>query len=208
MSARNDAKADVVKLTADVVLFAYDRDDVAWVLMIERGWAPFAGRWALPGGHVDAGETFLHAACRELAEETGIVLTPERFSPVGTVYDVPGRDPRGRYITAAFTTVLNVKVTPTAGDDAVAAVWRRVQDVLADQDALAFDHAHIILDAARAMVAHVVADYESHVFVHSRTTETATETIVLENCVGCHARNIRRTAKPSTGQGHDTTPSA
>jgi len=36
-----------------------------------------AGQWALPGGRIDAGETAAEAACRELAEEVGLAVTPE-----------------------------------------------------------------------------------------------------------------------------------
>ena len=40
----------------------------------ELGLAP---RWITPGGGIDAGETPLEAAIRELREETGIVVSPE-----------------------------------------------------------------------------------------------------------------------------------
>lgn len=45
------------------------------VLLLQRSpgmeWMP--GRWNLPGGHVEAGETSAQAAARELFEETGLV---------------------------------------------------------------------------------------------------------------------------------------
>ncbi|WP_431999733.1 nucleotide triphosphate diphosphatase NUDT15 [Streptomyces sioyaensis] len=37
--------------------------------------------WCLPGGRVEPGESFDRAARRELHEETGIDLAPQRFAP-------------------------------------------------------------------------------------------------------------------------------
>jgi len=43
------------------------------VLLGERGKGALAGMWSLPGGHVEPGERVADAACREVAEETGVV---------------------------------------------------------------------------------------------------------------------------------------
>jgi 8-oxo-dGTP diphosphatase len=141
-----------VRLTADVVLIA-TRDGEQHVLLIQRGWPPFEGRWALPGGHVDAGEAVDATARRELAEETGV--RADRLDLVG-VYATPGRDPRGRYITWAFTTTLPALPELTAGDDARDARWVPVTKALANPDDLAFDHAQILTDALLATGAGVV----------------------------------------------------
>jgi 8-oxo-dGTP diphosphatase len=42
------------------------------VLLIQRASALGKGRWSLPGGKVEAGESFLAAAHRELLEEAGV----------------------------------------------------------------------------------------------------------------------------------------
>ncbi|MEO5877549.1 MAG: NUDIX hydrolase [Streptosporangiaceae bacterium] len=82
-------KPETIRYTADVVCVRGDH-----VLLIERGWDPHKGLLALPGGHVDAGETAVAAAVRELAEETGVGVDAADLTLIG-VYDRPDRDPRG-----------------------------------------------------------------------------------------------------------------
>jgi ADP-ribose pyrophosphatase YjhB (NUDIX family) len=45
------------------------------------------GRWALPGGVMNIGESIAHAVAREVCEETGLQVEPERI--VG-IYSDPG----------------------------------------------------------------------------------------------------------------------
>ncbi|MFE2174407.1 NUDIX domain-containing protein [Kitasatospora sp. NPDC059462] len=125
-----------IRYTADVVAIAQD----GRVLLIERGWPPFAGAWALPGGHVDPGETSRNAAARELAEETGVRVDAADLLQLG-VWDEPGRDPRGRYVTAAYLAVVPASTPAAAGDDARTARWWPWNEL---PELLAFDHAAIL----------------------------------------------------------------
>jgi ADP-ribose pyrophosphatase YjhB (NUDIX family) len=69
------------------------------IVLIRRAAGPFEGRWALPGGFVEVGETVEAAATREAAEETGLAVELARL--VG-VYSDPERDPRGHNVSVAF----------------------------------------------------------------------------------------------------------
>ena len=139
--------AETIRLTADVVLFSHDETGQPYVLLIKRRWDPYAGHWALPGGHVDPGEDTEDAARRELAEETGLTEWQHDALTLVDAYATVGRDPRGRYVTFAYVANAENLPTPTAADDAAEAGWLPVRDVLADGFPLAFDHARIIGDA-------------------------------------------------------------
>ena len=47
------------------------------LLVVRRGIQPGRGELALPGGFMDPDETWQEAACRELREETGIIVDPD-----------------------------------------------------------------------------------------------------------------------------------
>jgi 8-oxo-dGTP diphosphatase len=46
------------------------------VLLIRRGKQPLYGRWIVPGGTVELGETLEQAVVREIREETGLEVEP------------------------------------------------------------------------------------------------------------------------------------
>lgn len=63
------------------------------VLLVRRGNEPSRGRWGLPGGVVELGETVEEAVVREVREETGLEVRPLKLV---TVFDSIVRDPDGR----------------------------------------------------------------------------------------------------------------
>ena len=62
------------------------------VLLVRRGNEPSRGRWGLPGGVVELGETVEEAIVREVLEETGIEVQPLKLI---AVFDSIVRDPEG-----------------------------------------------------------------------------------------------------------------
>lgn len=130
---------ETVKYTGDTVCVRGDE-----VLLVRRKYEPFKGQLALPGGHVDKGETGVKAAARELMEETGVYVDPRQLTLLG-VYDEPDRDPRGRYVSAAFLAVVSRLAQAKPGDDATEVEWVPWGKLL--EGGLAFDHDKIVKDA-------------------------------------------------------------
>lgn len=130
-----------IRQVVDVVALALDKGCIH-VLLIKRKNPAFAGRWALPGGHVNPGEGLKRAAIRELQEETGIHCSnTSEVIQVGT-FGNPKRDPRGHIIDTAFLALFQERVDVTAADDATEALWFPLGAL--PEEGLAFDHLFII----------------------------------------------------------------
>jgi 8-oxo-dGTP diphosphatase len=134
-----------VYLTADVVAFSIRPSAGLSVLMVRRADAPYKGRWAFPGGFVDEGEDVERAARRELREETGVHGRWLRLEQLGA-YTAPRRDPRHRVVSVSWLAAVPADVAATGGDDAAAADWLPVAEVVGSRR-LAFDHSRILGDA-------------------------------------------------------------
>ena len=84
------------------------------LLLVRRGRDPHRGRWSLPGGRVEAGESPAQAVEREVREETGLAVRAGapvgrvRIQGDGVVYDV---------LDLSCTLAVPAG-TPVAGDDA------------------------------------------------------------------------------------------
>jgi len=50
--------------------------DEGRVLLVQRGREPLKGRWSLPGGMVELGESLQAGVIREVEEETGLLVEP------------------------------------------------------------------------------------------------------------------------------------
>lgn len=95
-----------------------------WLLMVERG---DGYGWAVPGGHVEPGETGVQAAARELAGETGLAVPLSACRATVPLY-VP--DPRASDEAWAVTLPVHVDLgelgglpAVTGADDARRAAW-------------------------------------------------------------------------------------
>jgi 8-oxo-dGTP diphosphatase len=123
---------------ADAAVFGFFAGK-AKLLLVNRKYEPFKGKWALPGGFVNIDEELDDAVARELAEETGLVGVPlEQIHTFGRV----GRDPRGRVITVVFMGIATKgRNKLKAGDDAAKVRWFNIEKLPKD---LAFDHNEVV----------------------------------------------------------------
>jgi 8-oxo-dGTP diphosphatase len=87
------------------------------LLLIKRGKPPGQGRWSLPGGRVEQGESDERAVRRELLEETGLSVIVGH--PIGSV-SFPA--PVGVFDIHDYSCQA-IGGTLRAGDDAADAAW-------------------------------------------------------------------------------------
>ena len=99
------------------------------VLLVRRGKPPLMGKWSLPGGMVELGETTREAIQREVAEECGLEI---RVGEVAGILDRVVRDAEGRiryhWVLVDYVAVLESGEL-CAASDADEAQWVDVDDV-------------------------------------------------------------------------------
>lgn len=134
--------------SVDNVIFGFDGGDLK-VLLIQRGAAPFKGKWALPGDLVYPNENLETAAERVLEQLTGLRgVYLEQVKAFGAV----NRHPLGRVITIAYYSLIKISdYTVTPASFAQSARWHSIAEV----EELAFDH-NEILDTCLRQLQHKV----------------------------------------------------
>lgn len=100
------------------------------LLLVQRSHPPQPGRWTLPGGRCEAGETPADAAARETLEETGVRIAVG--AELGRVRIPHGDNPNAPHFDPARAGIVYdivdfaatfVSGEPAAGDDAADAAW-------------------------------------------------------------------------------------
>lgn len=123
-SSRRNPPAPVLGIGAVVLM-----SDTS-VVLVRRAQEPLRGRWSLPGGAVELGETLHDAVAREVLEETGLVVN---VGSVITVVDHIDVDSDGEI--AYHFVIVDYLCSPRSGtlrpgddvDDAVVADVRALE---------------------------------------------------------------------------------
>lgn len=106
------------------------------VLLVRRAIEPALGKWDIPGGFIDLHEGAEEAMCRELLEETGLVVEAQGILGIWPD-EYPYGDELQRTLNIVYRATAPVGATPYAADDASEVAWFAAS-ALPPADELAF----------------------------------------------------------------------
>lgn len=98
------------------------------VLLVRRGKPPLEGRWSIPGGTVELGETLEQALVREMAEETGLEVEPLEVLTVFDRIQREGGEVAFHHVIVDYL-CRRVSGAARAGSDALEVAWARADQL-------------------------------------------------------------------------------
>jgi ADP-ribose pyrophosphatase YjhB (NUDIX family) len=93
------------------------------LLMVRRGREPAEGRWTIPGGRIEHGETIEAAVAREVREETGLLVE------VGWLLGIHEVIGDRHFVILDYDAEAPDGQEPVAGDDAAEVRWVPLEEV-------------------------------------------------------------------------------
>jgi len=140
-------------LAADAAVVRLNSQNKIEVLLVRRGSNPYKGLLSTVGGFVEYNEDPADACLRELKEETNLDGIKSTMKLIG-VYGRPDRDPR-KHVVSVYYVVQAIDLTALkAGDDAAAAEWLVLDEVLKSPEKIAFDHRNLLTDLSKFPTLH------------------------------------------------------
>ncbi|MDA4131653.1 MAG: NUDIX domain-containing protein [Thaumarchaeota archaeon] len=107
----------------------HDRD--RHVLLIKRKFEPNKGRWSLPGGLLETGETLLEAGKREVREEVGVEIEVEELFQVSEeiIRGAEGKT-RFHFVLVDFLASLDPEgATIILNEESESFMWSKPEDI-------------------------------------------------------------------------------
>lgn len=141
LNSYNKNEYEKPSVAVDLLVFTV-KDDRLKIVLVRRSEHPFKDMLSLPGVFVGINETLNEAAARGAREEAG--LADIYFEQLYTWGDID-RDPRMRIISVSYLSLTPAeKLTLSAGSRTSSAELYDVEELLASDEELAFDHRKII----------------------------------------------------------------
>lgn len=141
LNSYNKNEYEKPSVAVDLLVFTV-KDDRLKIVLVRRNEHPFKDMLSLPGVFVGINETLDEAAARGAREEAG--LADIYFEQLYTWGDID-RDPRMRIISVSYLSLTPAeKLTLSAGSRTSSAELYDVEELIASDEELAFDHRKII----------------------------------------------------------------